>query len=151
MDRVNRHRKRLAILIAEAGTQGMLAEKVGTAESYISQLLTLRRGIARKFCVRLEQATGKPDGWMDQWLPEETESPAATPLSSADMWREPKMPKGEISKPEVEVLNLWRLLPDKLKMVAYSQMQALMAAKEEASTANTTKSRSTKSAKSSAW
>ena len=51
--------------------------------------------------------------------------------------REPKMPKGEISKPEVEVLNLWRLLPDKLKMVAYSQMQALMAAKEEVSTANT--------------
>ena len=125
MDRVNRHRKRLAILIAESGTQGMLAEKVGTAESYISQLLTLRRGIARKFCVRLEQATGKPDGWMDQWLPEEIESPAATPLS------------GEISKPEVEVLNLWRLLPDKLKMVAYSQMQALMAAKEEVSTANT--------------
>ena len=64
-----------------------------------------------------------------QWLPEETESPAATPLSSADMWREPKMPRGEISKPEVEVLNLWRRLPDKLKRVAYSQMQTLMLAR----------------------
>ena len=66
-----------------------------------------------------------------QWLPKETESPAATPLSSADMWREPKMPRGEISKPEVEVLNLWRRLPDKLKRVAYSQMQTLMLARRQ--------------------
>ncbi len=73
MTRLQRQRKRLAQLIDEAGGQKELAKKVTTAESYISQLLTARDGIARKFCVRLEKAMGKPDGWMDQWLPEETD------------------------------------------------------------------------------
>ena len=73
MTRLQRQRKRLAELIDEAGGQKELAEKVKTAESYISQLLTARNGIARKFCVRLEKAMRKPDGWMDQWLAEETD------------------------------------------------------------------------------
>lgn len=107
MDRVQRHRKRLAILIDEAGTQGQLAEKVGTAESYISQLLTARNGIARKFCVRLEQATGKPDGWMDQWLPEETELPTAQPLSSA----------------ERRVLGMWRRMTPAVKRYVFGQLE----------------------------
>ena len=73
MTRVPRQRKRLQQLIDEAGNQEALANRVGTAPSYISQLLTARDGIARKFCVRLEKAMKKPDGWMDQWLPEETD------------------------------------------------------------------------------
>ena len=73
MTRVPRQRKRLQQLIYEAGNQETLANHVGTAPSYISQLLTARDGIARKFCVRLEKAMKKPDGWMDQWLPEETD------------------------------------------------------------------------------
>lgn len=73
MTRLQRQRKRLAELIDEAGSQKELAERVKTAESYISQLMTARAGIARKFCVRLEKAMKKPDGWMDQWLPEETD------------------------------------------------------------------------------
>ena len=45
--------------------------------------------------------------------------------------REPKMPEGKISKQEAKVLDLWRSFPNKLKIIAYSQMQALMTAKEE--------------------
>jgi len=59
------------MLIEEAGGQPELASIVKTDPNYISQLKTSRQGIARKFCVRLEAAMRKPDGWMDQWLPEE--------------------------------------------------------------------------------
>jgi transcriptional regulator with XRE-family HTH domain len=77
MNRTARQRKRLQILIEEMGTQARLASKVGTADAYISQLLNSRNGIARKFCEKLETATDKPDGWMDQWLPEETKTSAS--------------------------------------------------------------------------
>ena len=73
MTRVPRQRKRLQQLIDEAGSQEALAARVSSAASYISQLLTARNGIHRNFCVRLEKAMKKPDGWMDQWLPEETD------------------------------------------------------------------------------
>ena len=83
------------MLIDEAGgTHAALAERVGTAESYISQLKTARRGIARKFCERLERAMNKPDGWMDQWLPDESlpnctthEQLNATERRLLDTWR----------------------------------------------------------------
>lgn len=73
MNRTARQRKRLQILIAEAGSHAALAEKIGSSESYISQLKTARSGIARKFCERLERAMDKQDGWLDQWLPEEVD------------------------------------------------------------------------------
>ena len=73
MNRVARQRKRLQQLIDEAGSQEALADRVGSVASYISQLLTARNGIHRNFCIRLEEAMNKPDGWMDQWLPEETD------------------------------------------------------------------------------
>lgn len=71
MTRKERHRARLQMLIDEAGTQVKVAESIGSSENYISQLLTKRPSIHRKYCERLEQAWDKPDGWMDQWLPEE--------------------------------------------------------------------------------
>ena len=73
MTRLQRKRKRLEQLIYEAGSQEALATRVGTAPSYISHLLTARNDIHRNFCIRLEKAMKKPDGWMDQWLPEETD------------------------------------------------------------------------------
>ena len=73
MNRVERQRIRLQQLIDEAGSHEKLAGRVGSAASYISQLLTARNGIHRNFCIRLERAMNKPDGWMDQWLPEETD------------------------------------------------------------------------------
>ena len=73
MKRVQRQRRRLQQLIKEAGGQEALAARVKTAASYISQLLTAREGIHRNFCIRLEKAMKKPDGWMDQWLAEEAD------------------------------------------------------------------------------
>lgn len=107
MNRLDRHRVKLAILIEESGGQRELAERVGTAQSYISQLLTARGGIARKFCVRLEEATGKPDGWMDQWLPEE---------SGAEMDDQP------LSEAERKVLKMWRRMTPSVKRHVFSEM-----------------------------
>lgn len=71
MNRTDRQRHRLRQLVREAGSNVALAAKVDTAEQYISQLLNSRPGISGEFCERLEVAMGKPNGWMDQWLPEE--------------------------------------------------------------------------------
>ena len=64
----------LETLIAEVGTAARLAELAETSASYISQVRNQRRTpggeTARSFspdmCRRLEQAAGKPVGWMDQ-------------------------------------------------------------------------------------
>lgn len=106
MDRTQRQRARLQILVDEVGTQERLARKTGTAESYISQLLTSRPGIARKFCERLEKATGKPDGWMDQWLPEEGVGAVG----------EPPAPAYAIPDRHLDLLRAYRALPSDLRM-----------------------------------
>lgn len=77
MNRQERRRKRLASLISEAGTQVALAESVSRAEdeafppNYISQMLHGHRQITDEMAERLERATYKRDGWMDQWTPDE--------------------------------------------------------------------------------
>ncbi len=63
----------LEILIAEAGSALSLAEKAETSGSYLSQVrrgLPTAKGTPRNvgdaLANKLEQATAKPDGWMDE-------------------------------------------------------------------------------------
>lgn len=73
MDRNERRRRRLEGLIKEAGSQKVLADLIGTDPNYISQIKNpkIRPSFGDDLAARLERAMGKPDGWMDQWLPEE--------------------------------------------------------------------------------
>lgn len=63
----------LEILVTEAGSASALARRARTSESYLSQirnrLTTARgtpRGVGDELAIKLEQAMGKPDGWMDE-------------------------------------------------------------------------------------
>jgi len=63
----------LELLVAEAGSAAALARLAGTSESYLSQirnqLLTAKgtpRGVGDELAAKLEQAMGKPHGWMDE-------------------------------------------------------------------------------------
>lgn len=71
MTRQERRRKRLKMLINEAGKQVYLAELANTDPSYISQMLNGHSNIGDDVAERLESSMHKPDGWMDQWLPDE--------------------------------------------------------------------------------
>lgn len=66
-------RQRLAQLIAEAGSQTNLALQTGKAQTQISNWLRAsldsrgkQRVVSRQSARQLEQAMGKPEGWMDQ-------------------------------------------------------------------------------------
>ena len=63
----------LEILVAEAGSAVALARRANTNESYLSQirrqLKTAKgtpRGVGDNLAAKLEQAMGKPNGWMDE-------------------------------------------------------------------------------------
>lgn len=58
----------LRILIGEAGKAAKLAKCVDTDPSYISQIISKKGGreVGDEFARKLERATGKPHGWMDQ-------------------------------------------------------------------------------------
>lgn len=73
MDRKQRRLVRLEALIKEAGSLKLLAELAHTDPNYLSQLRSPkgRPSFGDDLAERLEKASGKPDGWMDQWLPEE--------------------------------------------------------------------------------
>jgi SOS-response transcriptional repressor LexA len=65
--------KNLELLIAEAGSAANLADRVGTNSSYLSQVRRRMptkkgtpRGIGDDLAVKLEQGTGKHEGWMDE-------------------------------------------------------------------------------------
>jgi SOS-response transcriptional repressor LexA len=67
-------RLKLAALIAEAGNQSMLSDKIGKAPAQISQWLNASinsktgkpRVMSNAIARELEQKMGKPHGWMDQ-------------------------------------------------------------------------------------
>ena len=119
MDRVRRQRIRLDMLVAEAGgTDELLASRLGTAASYISQLRTNRSGISRKFCDRLEKKMGKPDGWMDQWLPEEIDEPPAKRRKA----KQTVFEADDLSDAETRLLAMWRTWGDDVKRYAFGQM-----------------------------
>ena len=67
-------RLKLAALIAEAGNQSLLSDKIGKAPAQISQWLNASinsktgkpRVMSNAIARELEQKMGKPHGWMDQ-------------------------------------------------------------------------------------
>lgn len=71
MNRAERRRQRLEMLIEEVGTQAELASRAHTPPSMLSQVVTRRRRLGNDLCVKLERGANKPDGWLDQWLPNE--------------------------------------------------------------------------------
>lgn len=116
MDRINRQRIRLNMLVNEAGgTDEALASRVGSAASYISQLRNSRKGISRKFCDRLEKVMGKPNGWMDQWLPEETDD--------AEIVSPPPIMYKSHSETELRILAMWRGWTPIVKQYVFGQMK----------------------------
>ena len=117
MDRVERHRARLKILVDEAGGQPQLAKLLGTANSYISQLLNSRQGIARKFCERLERATNKPDGWMDQWMPQEGQEPYVI--------HDPPAPYSLAHPQDDELIKSIQSLPDESRQAVRTIIESL--------------------------
>jgi transcriptional regulator with XRE-family HTH domain len=84
MDRLTRKRIRIKMLVQEAGNQRQLAEAADTAPDYLSQLLKGKKHkISPDICDRLEKAARKPNGWIDQWLPEELASDSAAAALAA--------------------------------------------------------------------
>lgn len=68
--------RNLELLVAEAGSAVQLARRAGTSESYLSQVrrgLPTPKGTARAvgdaLAHKLEEAMGKPGGWMDERHP----------------------------------------------------------------------------------
>ena len=92
----NLDRARLAnlrLLIAEAGSAEALARATGTSGAYLSQIRSgtpYKSGRARRMgdnlAARLEQATGRPLGWMDEPHPEGAASGGADPERGASPW-----------------------------------------------------------------
>ena len=53
-------------LVDEAGSAEKLARRTGSNAAYLSQIRTRRRRMGDAVAAKLERATGKPPGWMDQ-------------------------------------------------------------------------------------
>lgn len=58
--------KNLKTLIAEAGSQAKLADRIGVSASVVSQLSTGHRSIGEKLARKIETSTGRPLLWLDQ-------------------------------------------------------------------------------------
>jgi len=63
----------LELLVAEAGSATSLARLANTSESYLSQIRNRHktpkgtpRGVGDSLAAKLEEALGKPNGWMDE-------------------------------------------------------------------------------------
>ena len=63
----------LELLVAEAGSATTLARLANTSESYLSQIPNqfatpkgTPRGVGDSLATKLEQAMGKPTGWMEK-------------------------------------------------------------------------------------
>lgn len=59
-------RERLRQLVNEYGTQTALADVLGIEQNYISRCLSGAKRIGEDFAARVEEATGKPAGWMSR-------------------------------------------------------------------------------------
>ena len=72
------YRARLSLLASEAGSQRKLAEKLERSPSQINQWINgakdsktgKPRSLDKSTARYIEKMTGKPEGWMDQPLPE---------------------------------------------------------------------------------
>jgi phage repressor protein C with HTH and peptisase S24 domain len=61
-----RRQERLQELVEEAGGPAQLQRISGTPSSHISAMLSGNRGMGDQLAAKLEQAMGKPAGWMDE-------------------------------------------------------------------------------------
>lgn len=59
-------RKRLGLLVAEYETQTDLADVIGVTANYISRALSGKKKIGEEWAAKVEQATGKPAGWLSR-------------------------------------------------------------------------------------
>lgn len=72
VERNERRRKRLVELLKEAQSDRLVAELAGMAPSYLSQIKTgERESFGSDIAARIEAAMRRPEGFLDQWLPEE--------------------------------------------------------------------------------
>lgn len=71
VDRYERRRKRLKALLKEAASDRLVAELAEIPPSYLSQLKTGARDIGNDVAPKLEAAMKRPEGFLDQWLPDE--------------------------------------------------------------------------------
>lgn len=65
MDITAIRRTNLCMLIEAAGSIRVLADKVGTAPNYLSEIKNHERNMGNKLARKIEQMLGKQDGWMD--------------------------------------------------------------------------------------
>lgn len=92
---------RLAQLIAETGSATEVARQAGTGRSYLSQIIGSKgkRNLGDLLAQRLEDAFGKPRGWMDS---QESHSSDSGPIiSDHAVWDDPsefvKIPRLEVA------------------------------------------------------
>lgn len=64
--RMERRRHWLSVLIDENGGQAEVARAIGSPKSYLSAIQNGGRGLGDKLAARIEEAYGKPAGWLDQ-------------------------------------------------------------------------------------
>lgn len=72
MSTIDRARRRnLAALVREVGSATAVAKLLGhTSPGFISQMMSGKREVSEKTARKIEQATGKPELWMDMNRPE---------------------------------------------------------------------------------
>lgn len=58
----------MQMLVQEAGSQKKLADAGGCSPAQIGQYLSGNRNIGSKFARRIEEAMGRPPGWLDQQI-----------------------------------------------------------------------------------
>ena len=83
----------LRLLIGEAGSADALARATGTSGAYLSQIRSgtpYKSGRSRRMgdnlAAKLERATGKPLGWMDEAHPAGSAPRAAAPAGEPSSW-----------------------------------------------------------------
>lgn len=73
VDRNERRRKRLVELLKEAESDRLVAELAKMPATYLSQIKTgERQSFGNEIASRIEAAMKRPNGFLDQWLPEES-------------------------------------------------------------------------------
>ena len=92
-------RRRLAILVDEAGSQAALAEKIGKAPAQISQWIRALpdsktgkpRSMSKEAAREVEARVGRPSGWMDQPISQDAAliEMAAASHPSIPFWHAP--------------------------------------------------------------
>jgi hypothetical protein len=66
-DKAETRRRRLQLLVQQYGSQKAVAEACGfTSDNYVTQLLNPRKSFGEKTARKIEKATRKPLGWLDE-------------------------------------------------------------------------------------